>query len=237
MVVDVVPAPSPPQAGESQRLKMSYQEFLAWSDEDTHAEWVNGEVIIAMPPATLHQMIAGFLFELISLFVRFFHLGQVLPTPFEMKLSPDGPSREPDILFIANEHLDWLTPERLQGPADLVIEIVSDDSVTRDRVDKFDEYEECGVREYWIIDPRPHRRRAEFYVRDERGQFQPVRLDRERIYRSTVVPGFWLRVDWLWAGELADPQFTFAEIAGFPSEVVAALQAIRDSGVPKAKLE
>ncbi len=236
MAVGAIQSQAPPQAGEPQRLKMSYQEFLAWSGEDTHAEWVNGEVIVAMPPATLHQMIAGFLLELMGLFARFFHLGQVLPTPFEMKLSPDGPSREPDILFIANEHLDRLTAERLQGPADLVVEVVSDDSVTRDRVDKFDEYEEFGVREYWLIDPRPHRRRAEFYVRDERGRFRPVLPDREGLYRSMVVPGFWLRVDWLWAEELPDPQLTFAEIAGFPSEVVTALQALRASHAP-AKVE
>ena len=35
-------------AGE-QRLKMTYQEFLAWVAEDKHAEWVEGEVIVFIP--------------------------------------------------------------------------------------------------------------------------------------------------------------------------------------------
>jgi Uma2 family endonuclease len=230
--VDTLQTTAPPQVDESQPLKMSYEEFLAWADEDVHAEWVNGEVIAFMPPDTLHQRIALFLVELLDLFAQFFRLGKVLPAPFEMRAMPDGPAREPDIVFIANDHLDRLTARRLQGPADLAIEILSDESVTRDRVDKLYEYEEAGVREYWIIDPRPRRQRAEFYVRDERGQFQPTLPDRERVYRSTVVPGFWLRVDWLWAEELPDVLFAFAEIAGLPSEVVTALQAARDRRAP-----
>jgi hypothetical protein len=68
-------------------------------------------------------------------------------------------------------------------------------------------------------------------VRDGRGQFQPVAPDSDGTYRSTVVPGLWLRVDWLWAEELPDPLFTFAEIAGLPAEIVAALQAARDKNV------
>ncbi len=232
MAVDTLQTTAPPQVDESQPLKMSYEEFLAWADEDVHAEWVNGEVIAFMPPDTLHQRIALFLVELLDLFAQFFRLGKVLPAPFEMRATPDGPAREPDVVFIATDHLDRLTVRRLQGPADLVIEILSDESVTRDRVDKLYEYEEAGVHEYWIIDPRPRRQRAEFYVRDERGQFQPALPDRERVYRSTVVPGFWLRVDWLWAEELPDVLFAFAEIAGLPSEVVIALQAARDRRAP-----
>jgi hypothetical protein len=33
-------------ASETKPLKMTYEEFLAWADEDTRAEWENGEVII-----------------------------------------------------------------------------------------------------------------------------------------------------------------------------------------------
>ncbi len=45
------------------------------------------------------------------------------------------------------------------GMADLVIEVVSDDSVARDRADKFYEYQTAGIQEYWIIDPHPIRKR------------------------------------------------------------------------------
>ena len=210
---------------ETRRLRMSYEEFLAWADEDVHAEWVNGEVIVHMPPKYTHQNIVAFLTSLLRFFVDFFDLGTICTAPFEMKLAPDGPSREPDILFVAREHLERLTEERLAGPADLVVEVVSADSVRRDLVDKFGEYERYGVREYWLIDSRPGRHGAEFWVRDAQGRFQAADVDEEGVYRSTVLPGFWLRVDWLWQEELPDPLRTFAEIVG-PARVIEVLQEL-----------
>lgn len=215
---------SPPEPEEAYRLRMSYEEFLAYVDEDMHAEWVDGEVIVFMPPKTRHQLMTGFLYKLLGFFASFFRLGEVLNAPFEMKLTPTGPSREPDILFVSEEHRERLTEERLAGAADLVVEVVSGDSVTRDRVRKFTEYQSAGVREYWLIDSRPGHEQADFYVRDEQGKFEAVPIGEDGIYRSTVLPGFWLRVDWLWAEELPDPLFTFAEIVG-PSQVVDALRA------------
>jgi Uma2 family endonuclease len=210
-------AEAPPQ-----RLRMTYEEFLAWAGEDTRAEWVNGEVIIHMPPKDRHQALLWFLSTLLGLFVSLFKLGKVRFSPFEMKLGPEGPSREPDLLFISNAHLDRLTEDRLDGPADLVVEIISDDSVTRDRVDKFDEYEAAGIPEYWIIDPRPTRQRASFFQLDERGQYQAVPVGADGVYRSKILPGFWLRVDWLWAEELPSPLGALGQIAG-PEKVAEAM--------------
>jgi Uma2 family endonuclease len=182
---------SPPE-----RLRMTYEEFLAWSDEDTRAEWVDGEVIELMPPKLSHQTIASFLANLLSLFVELFKLGRIVPAPFEVRLS-DRSSREPDILFVSTDRLGQLTDECMNGAPDLVIEVVSKDSVQRDREDKFDEYEAAGVREYWIIDNRPRRRRAEFYTLDASGVFQPITVE-DGILRSKALPGFWLRIEWLW---------------------------------------
>ena len=75
-----------------------------------------------------------------NLFIEFFDLGILVLAPFEVKLWPDGPSREPDILFIGQENLSKLTSERFEGGPDLIIEIISPSSVTEDRVHKFTEY-------------------------------------------------------------------------------------------------
>ncbi|MDW8290080.1 MAG: Uma2 family endonuclease, partial [Armatimonadota bacterium] len=79
-----------------------------------------------------------------------------------MKTGADLPGRSPDILFVSQQNLHRLKPTYLDGPADLVVEIISPESEERDRTQKFSEYERGGVREYWLIDPE--KRLAEFYV-------------------------------------------------------------------------
>jgi Uma2 family endonuclease len=207
---------------DSPQKSMSYEEFLAWADEDTRAEWVNGEVIILMPPLNPHQTLIEFLHHFVGLFVNVLSLGRVRVAPFELKITPEGNSREPDLMFIAKAHLERLTTKRVSGPPDLIIEIVSDDSTHRDRVDKFDEYEAGGVPEYWIIDNRPQRRRALFYQLDEQGQYQSAPVEADGIYRSAVLPGFWLRVEWLWA-EQPDVLRALAEVIG-PEQMAEALR-------------
>jgi Uma2 family endonuclease len=213
-------APSP----QGQRLRMSYEEFLAWADEDVHAEWVNGEVIVQMPPKEPHQRVVAFLMSLMTLFIQLSNLGRLLPAPFEMRATPDGAAREPDLIFVAREHLDRLTQERLSGPADLVVEVISDDSVARDRADKFYEYQEAGVREYWILDPRPGRERTDFYVLDEKGRYRPVPPESDARYHSTVLPGFWLYVDWVMSAEPPEVLTALAQIVG-PQKLMEAIEA------------
>ncbi len=174
--------------------RMSYEVFLAWADEDTCAEWVNGEVIMHSPASDAHQDISGFLESLLRIFVEARRLGIVRSAPFQMRLARSG--REPDLLFLAYEHLERRKGTYLDGPADLVIEIMSPESAARDRGEKFFEYTEAGIPEYWLIDPL--REQAEFYQMDAGGRYRPVLPDAEGIYRSKVLSGFWLRIDWLW---------------------------------------
>jgi Uma2 family endonuclease len=193
-------------------LKMSYEEFLTWVDESTHAEWVDGEVTVFMPPVIIHQKTEGFLSRLLSLYVDLFSLGEVFTAPMEMRLRRSA--REPDILFIATENLWRLTPERLVGPADLLVEIISTSSVKRDRKEKLHEYAEAGVREYWIIDPRPNRRRADFFRLGDAGDYIRFGSEADERVESHVLPGFWLRPAWLWQMESLNPMTAFFEISG-----------------------
>ena len=205
---------------QEQQLRMSYEEYLAWADEDIHAEWVNGEVIVPMPPKIQHQRVVRFLLQLLSLFTQLCRSGEVLVAPTEMRAVPDGPAREPDLLFIAQEHLERCTETRVSGPADLIVEVVSDDSVSQDRSDKFYEYQAAGVREYWIIDPRPGYERADFYVLDTRGRYQPVPIAPDGRYHSTVLAGFWFEVEWVLSTTPPDVLQALAQIVG-PEQLLA----------------
>ncbi len=175
---------------------MNYEEFLDWCDEDTLAEWVEGEVIMASPASAAHQTLVGFLLKILDTYAEQRDLGQVITAPFQMKTGPALPGREPDLLFVARENLSRLEDVYLDGPADLAIEVVSAGSRLRDRGEKLAEYEMGGVREYWIIDPEEQR--ADFYVLAADGRYERRRTDDTGIYRSEVMTGFRLREAWLW---------------------------------------
>lgn len=192
------------------RAQMTYDEFLRWADEDTHAEWVDGEVIMPSPANERHQDIARLLTALLSDYVEFTRQGKIYPAPFQMKLEHSG--REPDLLFVSSEHLNRIKPTLLDGPADLVIEIVSPESRGRDRGDKFYEYQGAGVPEYWLLDPETER--AEFYQLDEQGAYHMQEIAPTDTYLSRVLHGFWLRPEWLWQQPLPAKDRLLIEIGG-----------------------
>jgi Uma2 family endonuclease len=176
--------------------KISYEDFLAWCDEDTWAEWVDGDVIMVSPASKQHQRISRFLVSLLDHYMQLKNLGEVMPAPFQMKLGPDLPGREPDLFYVASIHLDRLKDTYLDGPADMVVEIVSKESINRDRGEKFAEYETAGVPEYWLIDPIHEQ--ADFYQLGADNRYHLVLPDDEGIYHSKTVKDFWLEVSWLW---------------------------------------
>ncbi|PJF48765.1 MAG: Uma2 family endonuclease [Chloroflexi bacterium] len=114
--------------------------------------------------------------------VQIHQLGKLFTGPHAMRL-PGGNAREPDAFFVSNARLANAGEAFLDGPADLVIEVVSDDSVSRDRVEKFDEYEAAGIPEYWVIDPRPHRKRADILARNAEGA-----ISKRRPWTVSIVP-------------------------------------------------
>jgi Uma2 family endonuclease len=180
-------------------LRMSYEEFLKWAD-GTRAEWVDGEVILMSPASKRHQHLVRFLISILGAFIEAHSLGDLLPAPFQMKSGLDLPGREPDLIFVATEHLDLIKENYLNGPADLVVEIISPDSRARDRGDKYYEYEQAGVREYWLIDPL--RKQAEFYRLGADGIYTSISVGDDGVFRGHVIEGLWLKVDWLWQDPL-----------------------------------
>ncbi len=174
--------------------RISYEEFLRLTD-GTHAEWVDGEVIEGVAISRTHDEAHTYLVLLFGSYLSELPTGKLLKDPFQMKAGPNLPGRAPDLIFIANEHLGRLHENYLEGPADLAVEIVSPGNASTDYVDKYREYESGGVSEYWIVDPV--NQTADFFVLHE-GRYARVLADAAGVYRSATVPGFWIRVSWLW---------------------------------------
>lgn len=169
------------------------EEFLAWED-DKWAEWVDGKVI-RMTAVTLgHQEIVNFLVAILRLYVEEHDLGMVSTAPYAMHLPTRQRVREPDLIFVSRDRMDRLKDLYLDGAADVVVEVVSPESRRRDRVEKVIDYEAEGVREYWLIDP--HLRQVELRRLGD-GRYRLIEPE-EGIFTSDAIPGFRLRIDWLW---------------------------------------
>ena len=205
-----------PKTEEVTRRRATYEEYLATASETRIVEWVNEEIIEYMPPTVEHQDLTGFLFQLLSAFVAELELGKVGLAPTEVKLWPGGPAREPDVFVVLKAGLSGFDRWRYNGAPDLVIEVVSPGSVREDRVRKFTEYEQAGVREYWLVDPRPRQRTVECYRRDDTGVFGPVEVTEDGHLYSAVLTyqeaPFWLHVDWLWQEPLPKVQTALRQI-------------------------
>lgn len=181
--------------------QLTYEEFLREYD-GRYAEYVEGEVIEPMSVTQRHDDLTLFLKALLRFFVEAKKSGKIHGEPYQMKMVFDGKTkgREPDIFFVATENLDRVKEQFFDGAADLVIEVVSPESVMRDTQDKFEEYESAGVKEYWIIDP--HRRTANFYGFDEGGKYKMLPISIDGRFESRIVEGLWINTDWLWQEEL-----------------------------------
>lgn len=178
---------------------VTFENFLTYFSEQ-HTEWLMGKVITVVSNNTRHQMILGFLFSLFNLFLGFKNMGRVLLAGVPMKIADDRPSREPDLMIVLHENFGRIQPNYLDGPADLVVEIVSPESEVRDWGIKLKEYEAAGVREYWLLDPL--RTDTRVYALADDGRYRPIPLDKEGQLVSRVLPGFALHPSLLWQEEL-----------------------------------
>jgi len=201
-------------------LRMSYDEWQEWygKEERNRGEWVRGEVIPFMPPLLSHGDIVNFLNRLIGNYSDVYGLGRVYVEAAELWLPDSDAARVPDVCFISHEHTDRRTARRLEGYADLVVEVISRDSVSRDRRQKFTEYQTAGIPEYWIVDPRPRRQTVEIYLLDEHGRYQELARERSGRLRSRVLPGFWIDPSWLWQDPLPGPYQLIAQNMADPPE-------------------
>lgn len=191
-------------------IRMTFEEYLTWDDEGQRAEWVDGELVFMSPASLDHQRVLAFLNELLTIFVRAHRLGEIFFAPIVMRLTTRPSGREPDLMFVATAHSARLKPSHVEGPADLVIEIVSPDDPERDHVEKLAEYEAGGVPEYWVVDAL--RSEGSFFVLGDDGRYRQVPPDAEGFYYSATLPGLRLKVEWLWQRPLPEPPDLLSQV-------------------------
>lgn len=178
-------------------LRMSEREYVAWAmkQELVRSEWVDGRVTRMAPVSLEHSDLVGWLLSVTRMFVEEHDLGRVHGSEFMARFAKVPSRRVPDVLFISKSRLNLLQPNHFEGAPDLIMEVVSPDSESRDWREKFKEYEQGGVREYWVIDPNSQH--VEVYSLGRGKRYRPI-AEKNGALRSGVVRGFWIKTAWLW---------------------------------------
>ena len=141
--------------GKEQK-KYTIDDYYALPDE-RRVELIDGVLYDMAAPSGIHQKILG---ELHILFRECIEQHgkdcEVFFAPFDVRLDKDNYTMvQPDLLLICNEP-DLDNFRRLEGAPDMVVEILSPSTRSKDMILKLYKYKNAGVREYWIVDPDHH---------------------------------------------------------------------------------
>lgn len=132
--------------------RYTYQDYLTWQ-LDEFVELIRGKIVRMSPaPNTGHQRISGNLFLIIGSFLKHKNC-QVFSAPFDVRLliGENETVVQPDLCVICDP--EKLDQRGCNGAPDWIIEILSKSTAQKDLTDKFELYEQAGVREYWVVHP------------------------------------------------------------------------------------
>lgn len=133
--------------------KLTYDDFLLFPDDGLRHEIIDGVHYVTASPNTKHQTVSGNLHLLIGMWLQEHPLGRIYYAPFDVVFTKYDVV-EPDLLYMSHERAKTvLTAANVQGAPELVIEIGSPSTRSRDESIKRRLYERAGVSEYWFVDP------------------------------------------------------------------------------------
>ncbi len=132
--------------------KLGYDDYAAIAADGQRHEIIDGEHYVNPAPNLYHQTVSKRLQYQLYTKIELAGLGTLYDAPCDVQLS-DHDIVQPDLLVVLAPRRRILTPSRVMGAPDLLVEILSPSTVDLDRSLKRRLYERCGVREYWIVDP------------------------------------------------------------------------------------
>lgn len=131
--------------------KLTYADVERIPQDGFRHEIIGGEEFMTPAPDLDHQTVVGNLFRILAIHARANSLGRVFVAPTDVLLTQHDVV-EPDVVFVAQASVSILKEKYIQGPPELVVEVLSPSTASQDRGEKLDLYGRCGVREYWIAD-------------------------------------------------------------------------------------
>ena len=174
---------------------LTYDELIAMPDDGQRYELIDGEVCASPAPHRVHQKMSFRLTLQVGGHVEELGLGELYHAPVDVRLSPYD-IVQPDLIFLRRDRLHLYQGSIVEGPPDIVVEILSPSTRQVDLVRKAALYARAGVPEYWQVDLDA--RKLRILVLHE-GQYREVAVDAEGHLRSVVLPDLVIDPDVLFA--------------------------------------
>ena len=176
---EVYVAKEPPaDYGINNSIRYTYADYMSWMDKQRR-ELIDGVVYKLMTaPSRFHADISSELLAIFKWFVKK-RKGKckVYHAPFDVRFPKNGETAnekidtvvQPDICVICDPNK--LDDAGCIGAPDLIVEVQSPSTARRDLMEKFDLYEQAGVKEYWVVSPSDKSLRV--YTLQEDGKYDP----------------------------------------------------------------
>lgn len=132
----------------------TYDDYLQLKDEPGYRfEILEGVLVKEPSPSIHHQRVCSALYrQLANFFDDFDPKGELFFAPLDVTLTAAN-VLQPDILFVSGARREIICEEHLDGPCDLVVEIMSPANRRKDRLQKMEIYRKAGIPHYWLADP------------------------------------------------------------------------------------
>jgi Uma2 family endonuclease len=161
-------------------------------DNDKRYEVIDGELYVSPAPDWEHQEQLSNLDYFVKNWVKAHRLGRIVNAPVGVVLDDEN-GLEPDLIFILHEHAHIIQKRGVFGVPDLVVEVLSPSTESRDRGLKLRRYAASGVPHYWILDTEGPR--IEERVLGEEGYRLVGTFGPGEVFRPTIFPGLEIPLD------------------------------------------
>ncbi|MDB5096509.1 MAG: hypothetical protein JWM80_930 [Cyanobacteria bacterium RYN_339] len=173
----------------------SYEDYAALADAERY-EVLDGELVEMSPsPTRRHQYVAQEIFSALRAYGRAHGAGEAYMAPLDVVLHAPRPATvlQPDVLFVTRPHADRLTDANVQGPPDLVVEVLSPGRARVDSIRKLALYARFGVPEVWFVPADANR--VDVLTLGESGHYgAPRSYEAGGVLQSSLLPGFQVEV-------------------------------------------
>lgn len=172
----------------------TYTHYLDIPEEPGYRHEILDGVLIREPlPSVQHQRVLRALGLWLTTFLAGFDPeGELFLAPLDITLTERN-VLQPDMLFVSSIRRGIIREERIDGPCDLVVEIVSPATRRKDRLQKMQIYETAGIPHYWLVDPEEQT--LEAYVLRNGSYTLISRGSQGGIFTHPEFPGLHLELD------------------------------------------